>query len=196
MAHTDIRTGEFIPRRMLGWACRLADLQGRIHAIPGPPGIPAQHERLQDKVDQAKGLPRDLRQAALRGLNRMPEGDRLCHGDFHPGNIVLTKRGPIVLDWIDAIAGNPSADVARTSVLVEGGCAVDTSLSRLQRVMVRLAHRTYLNRYLRGRPGKEAEYMRWRPIIAAARMSEGIEELQDWLGRFVQAELRPRLKAA
>lgn len=177
------------PWRMIGSACRLADLHARIHGVPGPAGIPSQQERLKAQVDQAKGLSGDLRQAALRALERMPKGDRLCHGDFHPGNVILTERGPIVLDWIDATVGNPIADVARTSVLVEGECVVGTSLSRFQKTMVRLSHRAYLHRYMRSRPGKEDDHMRWRPIIVAARMSEGIEERQDWLRTFAEAGL-------
>lgn len=41
---------------------------------------------------------------------------KLCHGDFHQGNVLLTKDGFFVLDWMDAFSGNPLLDVALTAV--------------------------------------------------------------------------------
>ena len=38
--------------------------------------------------------------------------DTLVHGDLHPGNIVVSPTGPIVVDWSDAAVGNPFVDLA------------------------------------------------------------------------------------
>jgi aminoglycoside phosphotransferase (APT) family kinase protein len=32
--------------------------------------------------------------------------------DLHPGNVMLSSRGPVVIDWTGARAGAPGADVA------------------------------------------------------------------------------------
>jgi thiamine kinase-like enzyme len=42
---------------------------------------------------------------------------RLLHMDFHPGNVILSPRGPVVIDWAIARAGEPALDVAMTWVL-------------------------------------------------------------------------------
>ncbi|TMA37195.1 MAG: aminoglycoside phosphotransferase family protein, partial [Deltaproteobacteria bacterium] len=43
-------------------------------------------------------------------LETLPDGDQLCHGDMHPGNIMLSRRGPMVIDWTNARRGHPAAD--------------------------------------------------------------------------------------
>jgi len=50
-------------------------------------------------------------------LESLPGGSAVCHFDFHPSNVILSPRGPVVLDWASARHGNPLADVARTCVL-------------------------------------------------------------------------------
>src|SRR5574341_165283 len=65
----------------------MAELHARIHACH-PSGLPAQRERLQQKILDARPLPDVLKQAALEALARLPDEAVLCHGDFHPDNIV------------------------------------------------------------------------------------------------------------
>ena len=49
----------------------------------------------------------------------MPEGDCLCHGDFHPINVLGAVSRPLVIDWSHACSGNPSADVCRSYLLLK-----------------------------------------------------------------------------
>lgn len=169
----------------------LAELQAGMHDDNTVTGLPLQRQRLENKIREAEGLSPDLRAAALEALAAMPEGARLCHGDFHPANVLMTDRGPVVIDWIDATLGRPLADVARSSVLLMGVRAPGSRASWVQKLMVEWHHRIYLRHYFRLRPGGEDEYRAWRPIVAAARMSEGIAEIQDWLLSQVQAGLSP-----
>src|SRR5947208_3393634 len=72
----------------------LAELHRRLHAIPAPDW---------------------LRPAPLGS------GDRLLHLDLHPLNVMITVRGPVVIDWPNAAAGDPATDVALTWALLAGG---------------------------------------------------------------------------
>jgi aminoglycoside phosphotransferase (APT) family kinase protein len=45
------------------------------------------------------------------------EGERLLHLDLHPENVLLSSRGPVVIDWTNARAGDPNLDVALTWVI-------------------------------------------------------------------------------
>ena len=169
----------------------LAALQAGMHDDNPVTGLPSQRQHLENKILGAKGLSPELRAAALEALVAMPEGERLCHGDFHPDNVLMADHGPVVIDWIDATLGRPLADVARSSVILMGVSASGSGASWVQKVMVRWYHRIYVRHYFRLRPGGEDEYRAWRPIIAAARMSEGIAEIQDWLLSQVQEGLEP-----
>jgi aminoglycoside phosphotransferase (APT) family kinase protein len=55
------------------------------------------------------------------GLHEIPyEGERLLHLDLHPGNVLLSSRGPVVIDWTNAQAGEPGLDLALTWVILAG----------------------------------------------------------------------------
>jgi hypothetical protein len=68
----------------------LAGLHDRLHAIAAPPSLRAQ----------------------------FGPGDRMLHLDLHPGNVMLTAAGPVVIDWINVAAGSPAADVAMAWLII------------------------------------------------------------------------------
>lgn len=65
----------------------------------------------------------DIDDAALDGLRAVVERHRgwradvetdavLCHGDVHPGNVMMTGRGPLLVDWDLMCVANPAWDHA------------------------------------------------------------------------------------
>jgi uncharacterized protein (TIGR02172 family) len=96
----------------------------RLHAVPAPADLPSLRDHVRAKINSAVTLPRRLAECALTILDTLPDGDRLCHGDFHPGNILYGKNGPSVIDWADATRGDPMGDLAR-SRLILGDVRVD-----------------------------------------------------------------------
>jgi aminoglycoside phosphotransferase (APT) family kinase protein len=89
-----------------------------------------------------RGLAERAEAVALPRLEEFPQDERLCHGDFHPDNIIMSPRGPIIIDWSDATKGNPAADVARTRLLISMGTTVE---GRISRWLVRLARKRALS---------------------------------------------------
>ena len=51
---------------------------------------------------------------------------RILHLDLHPGNVMITPRGPVVIDWRNATEGPPALDIA-VSALILAEVAVDES---------------------------------------------------------------------
>jgi aminoglycoside phosphotransferase (APT) family kinase protein len=51
------------------------------------------------------------------GLAGVGRGDRLLHLDLHPANVILSPKGPVVVDWTNARRGEPAFDVALTWVI-------------------------------------------------------------------------------
>ena len=49
---------------------------------------------------------------------RHGSGDRVLHLDLHPGNVMLTPSGPVVIDWTGAASGAPAVDVAMVQVII------------------------------------------------------------------------------
>jgi aminoglycoside phosphotransferase (APT) family kinase protein len=100
----------------------LADLHDRLHEIDGPDWLPG-----------------------------MPDGGgRLLHLDLHPLNVIMSPRGPVVIDWPNARRGDPMVDVALTYALLLCGhiplprpIAVPLSATRAP-----LIRRLFARRYL------------------------------------------------
>lgn len=52
-------------------------------------------------------------------LDKLPDGNTLCHGDFHPGNIMIDSDGKIkVIDFMNICRGPREYDIARTYYLL------------------------------------------------------------------------------
>lgn len=56
---------------------------------------------------------------ALGLLEDLEGGDTLCHGDFHPGNILIDNGEIAVIDFMNICHGPDLYDIARTVYLVE-----------------------------------------------------------------------------
>lgn len=56
--------------------------------------------------------------AAPDWLRRVGPGDAVLHLDLHPENVLMTARGPQVIDWANARRGHWADDVAQTVVII------------------------------------------------------------------------------
>lgn len=107
------------PVGLLGALRQLAHIQIGIHTIVNAP-LPNQQDALRVQVSRAR-VPAWLKQTTLAVLDRLPDGDNLCHGDLHPENALYTPDGLVVIDWEKSTAGHPAADVARTELILRSG---------------------------------------------------------------------------
>jgi uncharacterized protein (TIGR02172 family) len=184
------------PWKVFQYARRWAELHVDIHAITISAELPHLRQVLETNIRKANVLPENLRKRTLAALEDLPDGNQLCHGDFWPGNILMSSQGEIIIDWIHAAYGNPLADLARTTNLFLGM----TQTSQVQRpflslgpkkssrimnsffqLFCKICYPIYLNHYFSLCPGGQEEYRQWLPIVAAARLSDNIPELEKIL---------------
>jgi len=171
------------PYQAAAFARMLADVQAELHSHTNP-NLPSQRERLRRSIAAVAGMPDEIRTAVLAALDQMPDGDAFCHGDFHPGNVILAPDGPVIIDWVDVTRGNPLADVARTVLLARVARPADIVLRLLITLVQRRFRAAYLRRYAELRPFAAAELEAWEAPVAAARLAEGLETAEN--GRLIR----------
>ncbi len=135
-----------LPRILVEVPRLLAETQARLHALDaaalltaledeglppdgaGPAGISRRVATVKGQLGRAQ---RRIEDAQLDGLkpglewllaHRPPEPDRrvICHGDFHPLNILM-EDGAVtgVVDWANTVVADPAFDVGNTRLLLE-----------------------------------------------------------------------------
>jgi aminoglycoside phosphotransferase (APT) family kinase protein len=177
------------PWKLTRLARLLADLHVSMHACHVPQLTP-QRQRLEANIIKARALPAQLKDATLRKLAELPDGDRLCHGDFHMDNVLLTSSGPVIIDWPDATRGNPLSDVARTSLLQRFSAPPPgESIPKVLDLARRWVDRTYLNRYFQVASADRGQFTAWLPIVAAARLSEEVNGEEETLLALIEGQV-------
>ena len=101
-------------------ARQLAELHTEIHRNKVN-ALPSQRASLIRVIQQLESLSPDLQASVLELLDELPDGNMLCHFDFHPDQVLITASGPVVIDWLMAQQGHPNSDVARTCVILKFG---------------------------------------------------------------------------
>jgi aminoglycoside phosphotransferase (APT) family kinase protein len=150
---------------------QLAELHARVHAVPAPAGLWDLHDRVAERLERvAASLPPGIASRAFAELSRLPAGASLCHADLHPGHVLLTGTGPVLIDWSDAARGDPSADIALSLFLMRFGA--QPVRNRLLNAAAALARRrlvwNYARRSLLAGEADEEKLKRWGPVIAIA----------------------------
>lgn len=170
----------------------LADIHLGMHRIEINQ-IVSIHEKLVKEITYAVGLTDEEKQNIISILNRLPAQNRLCHLDFHPGNIIVFGNRNMVIDWMTACRGVPACDVARTVILMTTGEPMHTGTleSVLLRTGMRTMRKSYMKRYIEKSGISREEIQQWMLPIAAARLSEWVTEHErERLLRYVRTELK------
>jgi aminoglycoside phosphotransferase (APT) family kinase protein len=92
----------------------LAQVQIDLARLVPPVALPRQADRLSAKIRRATEASDASAYAAPDLVPRRIGAPALCHGDLHPGNVILAESGPVLVDWFDASCGDVLADMART----------------------------------------------------------------------------------
>ena len=172
------------PWRAFALADRLAQLHLALHRIeptgwPGPgdtAALAAKRLSLPRRAvaqldDRALAAALERAEALVADGVGSPEVV-VCHGDFHPLNVLVDGPRSSVIDWTDAGLAPREADVSRTALLFQVAAVAATG--RLERALLARAgpalSRRYRRTYERGAPLDAGLMARW----------EGLHALHGW----------------
>jgi uncharacterized protein (TIGR02172 family) len=157
-----------MPWKAVQYAHLLASLHAQIHKVTAPSNLETQREWARGGIPDTDKLSKETKESVLNLLDTMPDGNQLCHGDFHPGNIIVTHRGPVIIDWMTASRGTAGGDVGRTSIILEAAQAPEGTPMRWLLEWVRKSFlATYLKTYFQLMPLEKSTFIAWRTIMAA-----------------------------
>lgn len=148
------------------------DLQMKIHATKAPSMLTRLRDKMRGKISQAE-LDATTRYDLHTRLEGMKRHTKICHGDFHPSNVIITPQGEIyVIDWAHVTQGNASADVARTYLLfwLEGKEALA---------------KKYMHLFCEKSDTAYQYVQKWLPIVAASQSVKGRPEEKELLLKWV-----------
>jgi aminoglycoside phosphotransferase (APT) family kinase protein len=102
------------PFRIFFYIKKLAQIQAEIHNHTAPAHLPSVKEIIRERINNNHDIGSELKQKLLSQLDCLPEMNLLCHGDFHPNNVIIENDTYYVMDWLGCSTGDPLADVAFT----------------------------------------------------------------------------------
>jgi len=170
----------------------LGKVQAGLHGVQAPPELSS----LRDRIERACGLPTmppDFGATVRTLLAALPDGDVLCHGDFHPGNMLMTKSGPVVIDWPNVTRGDATADYARSELLLEMGSpppGTPALVRYMEGIGRKLIEAAFRRAYNAARPVDPDLARRWRVVRMADRLAaDAIPEEREVLLGMLREEL-------
>ena len=169
----------------------MARRQAALHRVIVPAWtLPLAHEVIAARIADS-AAPASVIAAALAALAALPHGDRLGHGDLHLGNVMNANGGLMLIDWSQAMAGDPAADVARSELVMRFG-RYGPLLRRWRwlRYARHAAAAWYLFCYRRVTGTGDAAIDAWRLPVAVAWWREGSAAHLPALAEYVEARLR------
>ncbi len=158
-------------RPLLG---RFVELHARLHDldlvdVPIEADVVDRRMRLPRQVAHETGDPalRDAVTLVESWSGRLRDAPPvLCHGDFHPLNLLVDGDRAAVIDWTDAGLGDRHCDVARTAALFD--LAPITASSAVERRLLGVAGpwlgRRYLHRHAEARAIDPDRIALWTPV--------------------------------
>jgi thiamine kinase len=156
-------TGREPPERL---AALLFDAQQSVHRLQCAE-LPPLEERFARRIQRARDVPDPYRQRALDTIRAFSSERRVCHGDLHPINVVLSPARTMIIDWLDAGSGDPAAEVVRSLLIIE--------YARIKAIDPAVRHAflsAYWSRCRHAWADRLERLERWRLPMAIVRLAE------------------------
>jgi len=140
----------------------LVKLQNQVHSVSAG-DLPQVTESFKERIrHHSMKLDAQTKERLLALLSNLDKGYmNLCHGDFHPLNVIVDGDRHWIIDWTDAGAGSPLIDVCR--VYLQARCILSSAMADM-----------YLQCYCHEAKVQREDVLAWLPIWAALRLAEVI----------------------
>jgi len=137
------------PLRFKHMIIKLVELQLNIHNIELENNEYTFKKYLIKAVENNSQLENSDKTFIQEYIKKLPEGSNLCHGDFHPENILFDNKDYYIIDWMTAMQGNIADDVARTEMIIKNAEISGNIPSIIKKLMTLFQKKIITNIYKR-----------------------------------------------
>lgn len=179
------------PYKLGAYSKALASVHAKIHSSNVELNWDIKN-KLLNNIDATTDLSKQEKEKIAAYIKTLPNGEALCHFDFHPGNVMVNGDEFYVIDWMTAVSGSAASDVARTYLLLRYGELVYANffVKFIAHCVEKHIGKVYLREYKKLTGITDAEIKKWLMPIAAARLIEWIPNSEkNKLLKFIRKQL-------
>lgn len=177
------------PLKAVSYIKLLAKLHCEILSVKAPKDLRDVKKQAAFLTGKSNVLNESKKEFVQSVISQVPEGESLCHGDFHPGNILISGNRYCVIDWFGATKGAPASDVADTYLLFKSTSTVP-GMSGLKLTIIKFTGKVLAREYFKTVRKiiqfSDEEFSRWLVIRAAERSYYGFEGEKQERARFIE----------
>ncbi|MNI42663.1 Phosphotransferase enzyme family protein [compost metagenome] len=170
----------------------MANLQYEIHQVKNT--MPSNLKPvIIHRINQSQDISNPDKQKITDIMNSLPDGNSICHYDFHPDNIIMSPNGPIIIDWMNLLVGSEEADVTRTSMMLQSESLPPNAPEWLNHRELRgIFNKEYLAEYMKLTGMKDDFLEQWMIPTLAVRIDEMQGEYKQEVVDKMQLRLNDR----
>jgi aminoglycoside phosphotransferase (APT) family kinase protein len=155
----------------------LVKLQVRVHGVDGI-GMRSQTESFQWQIERYLygAEHKQIREYLPALIKKLDTGcTALCHGDFHPFNVLFDGKQYWIIDWVNAAVGDPLADVCNTYLVIN-------------EFFNQIAE-DYLQQFCCETGARREDILAWLPVVAAANLVGQDDKGRTYLMEIIERAL-------
>jgi uncharacterized protein (TIGR02172 family) len=170
----------------------LAKLHSSLFTLSISDKFRTNHQKAQYCIEHADIISNTLKQKLFTILKQLPDGSTLCHGDFHPGNIIKTIKKDYIIDWSSASIGSSLFDIAHTYLLLINTPRLDNVSDKeffIQKKVTGYIGKKYLKKVCKQNNINVDSLFPYLLIKAGERCFYGMNSEKEWLSSFIDKNI-------
>lgn len=177
------------PYQLFSQVKKLASLQIEISGSAKDLNLTPIKQRARYLISKVEMLDSEMKKFIIDVIDELPEGNDICHGDFHPGNIIISEYKYYVIDWFGVTSGRKLSDIAHTFILMKNTPKIE-SVSKMEHFITSTVGNLISGRYISNCNKIEhfdwSEFSKWMIVRAAERLYYGIPSEKANLISFIK----------
>jgi len=175
-------------------------LQSQIHSIELNNCKYTVKDHLRGSIKRNDQIENDDKDLIQEYIKKLPDGNSLCHGDFHPENVIFDNNEYYVIDWMTGMQGSIAADVARTEMILKNADIPGIkpkAIKLILQIFQKIFSKMYIKGYCKISMLKRKDINIWKLPLYIARLEENnSKEEENRLLKYIEKGIKKQKTSA